>query len=35
MSQISLPSLIYSTPPGKKSLDDLNYGDLTEQELKV
>ncbi|UHM92321.1 DUF3289 family protein [Rahnella victoriana] len=34
MSQISLPSLIYSTPPGKKPLDDLNYGDLTEQELK-
>lgn len=34
MSNIQLPALIYSTPAGVKSSDDLSYGDLTEQQLK-
>lgn len=34
MSGIRLPALIYATPAGAKSSDDLRYGDLTEQQLK-
>lgn len=35
MSPIRLPAVIYATQPGHKTLDDLNYGDMTEHELKT
>lgn len=35
MSPIRLPAVIYATQPGHKTLDDLNYGDMTEHELKI
>lgn len=34
MSQIRLPARIYTTPAGAKSSDDLQYGDMTEQQLR-
>ena len=35
MSPIRLPALIYATPAGTKSLDDMRCGDLSEQQLKT
>lgn len=34
MSQIRLPARIYTTPAGARSSDDLQYGDMTEQQLR-
>ncbi|MBU9846345.1 DUF3289 family protein [Rahnella sp. FRB 231] len=34
MPQIRLPARIYTTPAGARSSDDLQYGDMTEQQLR-
>lgn len=34
MSQIRLPARIYTTPAGARSSDDLQYGNMTEQQLR-